>query len=238
MVDVRLPAIMALGLVLCGGAGAQELPGAEFRPRFTSGVDPFEGSCKLRVRIDEEAELIMRGDVVTLRPLKGGPGRDLGSECTAPLPSRGILEFDFRKTDGRGTAEVLERPDRRNHSRVVIRIRDPKNGDDKYTLEFQWATRSGLGGGLGKPGRREPSAASFPVDEAISLCHDVVRGRIAEQHGYTGAEFLRTSAVVGRHEWFAGEATARRGDSRATFAFECNVSLNAGRVLEARVNQR
>lgn len=230
--------MLTMGLALCGSTGAQELPATEFRPRFTSGVDPFEGSCKLRVRIDEEAELTMRGDVVTIRPLKGGPGRDLGSECTAPLPSRGILEFDFRKTGGRGTAEVMQRPDRRSNSSVVVRIRDPKNGDDKYTLEFQWATRSGLGGGLGKPGRREASPASFPVEDAISLCQDVVRGRIAEQHGYTGVDFLRTSPIVGRREWFAGEATARRGDTRASFAFECNVSLDAGRVLQARIDRR
>jgi hypothetical protein len=229
---------LIIALLLSGSSGAQGLPPTEFRPRFTSGIDPFEGSCKLRVRIDQEAELIMRGDTVSIRAVSGGAGRDEGSECTAPLPSRGILEFDFRKTDGRGSVELVERPDRRSNSRVVFRIRDPKGGDDKYTLEFQWATRSGIGTGSGRPLDRPGAGGTFPVDEAISLCQDVVRGRIAEQHGYTNISFLRTHAVVGRHEWFAGEATARRNNSPATFGFECNVSLDAGRVIEARVNRR
>jgi hypothetical protein len=224
--------------ILAGLAAAQPVPTTEFRPRFTSSLDSREGSCKLRLRIDDEAEVVMRGDRVFVRALRGAPARDVGSECTGPLPSRGIQDFEFEQTDGRGRAEVIERPDRRNNSRLVIAVRDEKGGDDKYTLEFRWTSGGAFGPGFSQPAERPPFSGSFPVEEAVSLCQDVVRGRIAEEHGYTDASFLRTDAVVGRRDWFAGEATARRGRARATFRFECNVSLDAGRIREARVTRR
>ena len=224
--------------MFAGFAAAQSVPTTEFRPRFTSSLDSREGSCKLRLRVDDEAEVIMRADRVFVRAVRGAPARDVGSECTSPLPSRGIQDFEFEQTDGRGRAEVIERPDRRNNSRVVIAVRDDKSGDDKYTLEFRWTSGSAFGGGFNRPAERSPFSGSFPLEEAISLCQDVVRGRIAEEHGYTNTSFLQTDAVVGRRDWFAGEATARRGGARATFRFECNVSLDAGRVREARVTRR
>jgi hypothetical protein len=219
-----------------GFAAAQTVPTTEFRPRFSSRLNSREGSCKLRLRIDDEAEVIMQGERVVVRALRGAPARDAGSECTGPLPARGVQDFEFEQTDGRGRAEVIERPDRRNNSRVVIAVRDDKGGDDKYTLEFRWSAGSAFG--FNRPAERSPFSGSFPVEEAVSLCQDVVRGRIAEEHGYTNASFLRTNAVTGRRDWFAGEATATRGLARATFRFECNVSLEEGRVREARVTRR
>jgi hypothetical protein len=231
-------AAMFIAGAFAGLAAAQPVPTTEFRPRFTSSLDSREGSCKLRLRIDDEAEVVMRNDRIVVRAVRGAPARDVGSECTGPLPSRGIQDFEFQQTDGRGRSEVIERPDRRNNSRVVIAVRDDKGGDDKYTLEFRWTSGSAFGGGFNSPSERPPFSGSFPVEEAISLCQDVVRGRIAEEHGYTNISILRTDSVVGRRDWFAGEATARRGGVRATFRFECNVSLDAGRVREARVTRR
>jgi hypothetical protein len=231
-------AVLVAAIAFAGLAAAQSVPTTEFRPRFTSSLDAREGSCKLRLRIDDEVEVVMRGDRVFARAVRGAAARDVGSECTGPLPSRGIQDFEFQQTDGRGRAEVIERPDRRNNSRVVIAVRDDKGGDDKYTLEFRWTSGSAFGGGFNRPAERPPFSGSFPVEEAMSLCQDVVRGRIAEEHGYTNTNFLRTDSVVGRRDWFAGEATARRGGARATFRFECNVSLDAGQVREARVTRR
>ena len=230
--------LLIASLTLTSLAAAQGLSNIEFRPRFTSSLDSREGSCKLRLRIDDEAQVTMRGDRVVVRTLRGAPARDVGSECTGPLPSSGIQDFDFEKTDGRGRAEVVERPDRRNNSRVVIAVRDENGGDDKYTLEFRWTAGSAFGGGIDRPSERPPFSGSFPMEEAVSLCQDVVRGKIAEEYGYTDITFRQTDSTVGRRDWLAGEATGRRGGARATFRFECNVSMDSGRVREARVTRR
>jgi hypothetical protein len=235
---VTIPFIAAV--LTLAGATAQVEDGAalEFRPRFTSGLDDREGTCKLRLRIDEQTELTMAGDRVTARSLHGRPAQDRGSECTGPLPEGGIREFEFRQTTGRGQAEVVERPDRRYPARVVIRVRDEKAGPGEYTLEFRWSTGGAFGAGWIGPQQRPAQGGTFPMDEAISLCQDVVRGRIAEEHGYTSASFLRTGSVTGRRGWFTGEAAATRSGARAVFEFACHVNLDSGRVREAHVTRR
>ena len=220
---------------------------SDFQPRFTSfDRDAREGYCKLRVRVDHETEVIMFGDRVTLRTIQGRPSYDVGSECSSPLPRRGIVDFDFRQTDGPGRADVVDSPDRAD-GRLAIHVVDPRDGDHKYTLEFRWRSvhRERWGGWDGDGGRDgdhdrpgPPPPPAFGDDRAIGMCQDMVRDRIRDEHHAHDAEFFRVRVDEGRREWVVGEAAARRHGDRLRFRFECSVSYHDGRIRSARVWER
>ncbi len=219
-----------------------------FRPRITGSGNAITGECKIRVRIDDEADVIVEGDRVMVRTLRGRPGIDAGSECTGPLPRR-IREFDFRQTDGPGRAELIDSPER--GGRAVIHVRDSDGGDHKYTLEFRW-TADGGGGSYGRSGRGEdrfdehPGGAPlrrggrFSEAEAMDLCREAVQGRIASQYSFRDAriENLAMDDGPGRRDRIVGEAIARRGGSRARFSFSCSVDFESGRLRDVQVRER
>jgi hypothetical protein len=215
---------------------------SNFQPRFNTGDrDAREGYCKLRIRVDNVTDVIMFGDRVTLRTVRGRPSFDVGSECSSPLPRRGIVDFDFRQTDGPGRANVVDAPDR-GDGRVVIHVVDPGDGDHKYTLEFRWRAthRQGWGnwdgdGGGGFAPPPPPPQASFGMDRAIGVCQDVVKDRIWNQYHYRDADFFHVRADEGRRGWIIGDVVARRRDDRMRLRFECDVDYREGRVRNARV---
>ncbi|HYI97538.1 MAG TPA: hypothetical protein VEX68_28630 [Bryobacteraceae bacterium] len=113
--------------------------------------DRRDGTCRIRVRIDDDSDVELRGDQLRIRVLRGGPGRDEGSECNAPLPVSGeIRDFRFRGIDGRGNPRLVQEPSRRNYYVAVVNVQDPKGGDGGYTFELSWnSDGSGSGGGGG-----------------------------------------------------------------------------------------
>lgn len=117
--------------------------------------DRREGRCRIRVRIDDDSDVELRGDQVRIRVLRGRPGRDEGSECNAPLPTSGyIRNFRFRGMEGRGNPRLVQEPDRGNYYVAVVNVQDPKGGDEGYTFELTWEwDGSGSGSGGGYPGR-------------------------------------------------------------------------------------
>jgi hypothetical protein len=229
---------------------------ATFQPRFqTLDRRVLTGECKIRVRIDNEAEVIVFDDEVRVRVVSGHPATDAGSECTSPLPRQGVTSFEFRKTDGPGEARLLRRPDERN-GQVAIFVRDGDSGDHKYTLEFRWTAVPGRVGDSGDrvddrfPGRsggprdfpRDRDGDRIPVSRgsaiAMSACSDEVRMRIRED-GFRDPEITRAEIDnnPGRRDSIEGEAIARRGRGRERFNWECNVDLASGRVRNVRVRR-
>src|ERR1019366_7610016 len=64
-------------------------------------VPPGKGQCDIRLQVDNEVEVSVRGDLVTIRTIAGRDARDDGSECNAPLPDRDIVGFNFQVVDSR-----------------------------------------------------------------------------------------------------------------------------------------
>jgi len=110
-----------------------------FQPRFTSNYrgPAGGGECTIRVMIDDEANVILRGDTVYVQVVSGGPARDDGSECTGPLP-RNVTGFQFRGIDGRGEVRLIEQPSQSNRWSGVVNIRDKKGGSEGYTYRLSW----------------------------------------------------------------------------------------------------
>lgn len=161
-----------------------------FRPKQMRDYNPraADGRCILRVRIDDENDVELRGDRVLLRTLTGRPGRDDGSECSQPLPAGGFSKFAFRGIDGRGEVRLVQEPRLGNQWTAIVSIRDKKGGDEGYTFELSWTADpnaasyvstggSGLGGTTTLPSSggilpnlgQSPIAAKFTgLDETLS----------------------------------------------------------------------
>src|SRR6266700_5033947 len=54
-----------------------------------------KGQCDIRLQVDNQVEVAVRGDLASIRTLSGRDARDDGSECNAPLPSRDLQDFHF-----------------------------------------------------------------------------------------------------------------------------------------------
>ena len=240
--------IIAAPLLLAPlGLAQQE---SNFQPRFTSNDrDAREGFCSLRIRVDNVTDVIMIGDRVVLRTFAGRPAFDMGSQCSGPLPRRGVIDFDFRKTEGPGHANVTDSPDR-SDGRLVIHVSDPSDGDHAYTLQFRWRSehRNGWGDWDGDRDRDHdrdhdrgfapPPPPSFGADQAFGICQAAVKDQIWSQFHFRDADFARVRVDEGRNEWIVGEAVARRHDDRIAFRFECSVDFREGRVRNVRVWER
>ena len=123
--------------------------GNVFAVRRTSDWSPNrrEGRCTIRVRIDDDTDVELRGDKVRLRVIRGTPGRDEGTECKAPLPLSGnIQNLHYRGIDGRGNPRLVQELTSRNYYVAVVNVQDPGGGDESYTFELTWSW-DGAGGG-------------------------------------------------------------------------------------------
>ena len=126
---------------------------AQFRARKMTRNDvPLgKGQCDIRLQIDGEAEVSIRGDQVFIRTVSGRDGRDDGSECNEPLPSRNLEGFNFEVRDSRGEIRLLAEPSRRTDFQAVVRIRDNSSGEGRYHFRISWAMTGG--GAFSAPGR-------------------------------------------------------------------------------------
>ena len=235
------------------------LADTEFRVRRMTRTDvPFgKGQCDIRLQVDNEAEVSVRGDQVMIRTLAGRDPRDEGSECNEPLPDRGLQGFGFEVKETRGDIRLVAEPSPRNGFRAIVRIRDSKGGEGRYIFRLVWdATASGNsrpGGGYSDDRRNSGPGGAYPDDrrmppprqggrygavQATSDCQDAVRDRIAEQYRVRDVDFrnVRADDRSSRGDSIVGDAVASRGN--ATFAFVCRVDFNAGRVLSVDVRRR
>src|SRR5262245_54946239 len=86
---------------------------------------PFgKGQCDIRLQVDNEVEVTVRGDVVNIRTLAGQGARDDGSECNVALPNHEAAGFQFEVKDSRNEIRLVEGPSRRNGYAAIVRIHD------------------------------------------------------------------------------------------------------------------
>ena len=112
----------------------------QFRARkmVRNDVPPGKGQCDIRLQIDDEIEVTVRGDLVYLRTIRGRDGRDDGSECNEPLPNHPSADFNFEVKDGRGETRLMAEPSRRTDFQAVVRIRDGDSGEGRYHFRLSW----------------------------------------------------------------------------------------------------
>jgi hypothetical protein len=97
-----------------------------------------KGQCDIRLQVDNEVEVAVRGDMVYVSTLAGQEPRDDGSECNAPLPRREIPGLQFEVKDSRNDIRMVAPPDRRNDFAAIVHIRDSSGGFGRYHFRLSW----------------------------------------------------------------------------------------------------
>jgi hypothetical protein len=209
------------------------------------------GQCDIRLQVDGEVEVSVRGQTVSVRTISGRDARDDGSECNQPLPEGNLRGFNFEVKDRRGEIALSSEPSARNGSRAVVKIRDSQNGEGRYHFRLSWQMTGGgneeRGRDYGREGRGQdtgrpsgPPEGNSGFAQAIRLCQDAATDRIVNQYRYRDVELqnVRADDRPGRNDFVIGEAVARRGENRDRFTFDCSVDLRSGRVRSIDVRKR
>jgi len=165
--EIRVPRLAVAALSVL--AVLPVLADTQFRVRQMTRNDvPLgKGQCDIRLRVDGEVEVSVRGDMVYVRTISGRDAGDEGSECNDPLPARNIQGFMFEGQEGRGEVRLLSPPSRGSNFAAVVRIRDRQGGDGHYQFRLSWAMLGGYPGGRGDipggyPGERGDMRPPIP----------------------------------------------------------------------------
>jgi hypothetical protein len=103
-------------------------------------VPSGKGQCDIRLQVDDQAEVSVHGDTVSLHTVSGREARDDGSECNLPLPNREIRGFTFEVKDSRGDIRLVQEPGARNNFTAIVGIRDTGSRDGRYHFRLSWLT--------------------------------------------------------------------------------------------------
>jgi hypothetical protein len=123
-----------LALLLTASAQSVRVPVEQGLANAEEG--PF---CVLRVRVDESADILLKGDRLTLRTLSGTDATDAGSSCSAMLPEGPVNSFHLEPVRARGRVLLVENPSGRNGFQTWIRVDDRASGEDVYELRLRWS---------------------------------------------------------------------------------------------------
>ena len=106
-------------------------------------VPPGKGQCDIRLQVDDQVEVAVRRDFVSVRRLSGQEARDDGSECNAPLPDRDLRDFNFQVIDSRNEIALAEPPSPSNDFTAIVRILDSARGFGRYHFRLSWSFAGG-----------------------------------------------------------------------------------------------
>ena len=224
----NLPRSILAGLALLLATGSA-FADTEFRvKRMTRNDVPLgKGQCDIRLRVDNEAEISVRGDRVYVRTISGRDARDDGSECNEPLPARNVSGFNFEVRDRRNDIRLLSEPSQRSGYRAVVRIRDSDGGEGRYHFRLTWQMdgsnygrdpypapgdrrRGDYGRGVNPDDRRgdygndprrnygnAPRGDASNLGVAIEACGDAVADRITGEYRYSDVDIRNIRADNG-----------------------------------------
>jgi hypothetical protein len=209
--------------VFFSGVGFAQID-IQLRVRQQPGWDPRarEGRCEVRVWVDHQAELRIRGDGIFVRTLEGARSYDEGSSCSQPLPYNSIRDFRIRQIGGRNHVNLVQEPNRMNNYTALLSINDDQGGGDHYAFEVSW----------GAEGDRPNAPAPFFDD--VRACQDSVRQRFLSRNGrgaYIDFEGSadRQNQDQGR-ELLRGRGAAKNPNESRDLTYSCVIDTRSGQV--------
>ncbi|HWB82558.1 MAG TPA: hypothetical protein VG675_00315 [Bryobacteraceae bacterium] len=221
-----------IALLLCAAAFPAAADTRFTVARMTRTDVPFgKGQCDIRLQVDGEVEVSVRGDSVVVRTISGRDATNDGSECNAPLPAN-PPGFNFEVIDRRGDIALAQPPSRRNNFTAVVRIRDSQGGYGRYHFRLSWQMNgvAGRPGPAPAPGFGAPSRG-FGWNDTLNY-----RGRGRGQvvaGGMGRLELSDASVLIDR----TGRVTATfRASNGRTLTFAGNIVGANGDVLRADVS--
>jgi hypothetical protein len=103
-------------------------------------VPDGKGQCDIRLLVQGESEVSVRGDMVVIHTISGADSRDDGSECNFPLPGRELRGFNFEAVESRNEMRLVDPPSGRNSFAAMVRIRDSAGNFGRYRFRLSWET--------------------------------------------------------------------------------------------------
>jgi len=164
------------------------------RPMARNDVPQGKGQCDIRLQVDNEVEVAVRRDMVSVRTISGRDARDDGSECNFPLPDRDVRNFGFQVTDSRNEIRLMEPPSPRNDFAAIVRIRDTDSGYGRYVFRLTWEmtpeSEARRGGDFGRDGRAGRGGPDFVWNNVVNF-----RGRGSGESRVNNFQPVRLSDV-------------------------------------------
>jgi hypothetical protein len=236
---------VAGALAVCGSAAAiaQDY---SYRENYTArlgrapdwNLNAADGMCRLRIWVDDRAQVQLRGDQIIVNTSSGKRSFDQGSVCTQPLPFRTVENFRVTTEHGRGQLIEAREPTRRNNYTGAVTIVDPQNGGDTYDIVMAWRNPDAQ-----QP--VQPLAANdpYPWFDETRACQDRVRGEFLSRNrdGDAYLEFVGVPArdeVGSNRERISGDAWARNRSESRPMTYECVLNDRTNRVLSSSYEMR
>lgn len=129
-------------ILLAAAAAIPACADTSFRIKRMSGNDgpPDRGQCDIRLQVDNQVEVAVRRDMVTIHTIAGQDARDDGSRCNFPLPDHEPRGFNFQVMESRNEIRLIEPPSARNNFAAIVRIHDSAGGFGRYRFRLTWET--------------------------------------------------------------------------------------------------
>lgn len=224
----------ALSLAAALAAPAQELRYDDNNYVYRLGRAPDwnlnsdQGSCRLRIWVDDRADVQLRGDQIIVNTRSGRRSYDEGSVCTQPLPFRHVADFRVVANDARGRVAQVGEPLRRNNFTGTISIDDPQPGGSTYDLVVAWRNPD-------RPAAPLASNDPYPYFDETRACQERVRSEfLAKNEGDAYLEFTGMTDrddVGPNRERIRGEGWARNRDESRAISYECVLNDRTNRVI-------
>jgi hypothetical protein len=200
-------------------------------------VNAADGMCRLRIWVDDRAQVQLRGDQIIVNTTSGKRSFDQGSVCTQPLPFHGVDNFQVTMEHGRGQVIEVREPTRRNNYTGAATIVDPQNGGDTYDIVMAWRNPDAA---LSRP---LASNDPYPWFDETRACQDRVRGEFLSRNrdGDAYLEFVGVPArdeVGANRERISGEGWARNRSESRQLTYECVLNDRTNRVLSSSYEMR
>ena len=196
-----------------------------------------EGQCRLRVWVDDRAQVQLRGDQILVHTLSGRRSFDQGSVCTQPPPFGRVDDFRVTVEQGRGRIADVRSPTRRTNYAGTVTIEDPQGGGDTYELVVAWRNPEGA--------IAQPLASNdpYPYFDETRACQDRVRRDFLARND-DGDAYLEFTGIAQRdeagpnRERIRGAAWARNRAESRPLDYECVLNDRTNRVLSASYELR
>jgi hypothetical protein len=92
-------------------------------------------------RVDSRVNIVIRGNDIE-NQIVAGRFVQGSQNMNGVLPRRNAT-VSVTKLEGRGTAFVIQQPNRSNNFTAIVQVSDPRNSDDEYRLQIRWQSQGG-----------------------------------------------------------------------------------------------
>jgi hypothetical protein len=128
----RIQRSLSLGVVAV--VGVAPIAAAQWGQQYPrQGRELFEW----RGSVDREVQIVMRGDRVWTNNIGRTEPNDERSRALGSLP-RQDGDVYIQVANGRGSVAVIQQPNARNQYTTIVRIQDPRSGQDDYRVVAYW----------------------------------------------------------------------------------------------------